>query len=88
MCIVLCISTHSASAETPERAQPAVMRTNIVIDDDLMARAKVATGIETKRGVVEAGLRLLVRLADQEEIRTLRGVLRWEGDLDASRRDR
>ena len=63
------------------------MRTNIVIDDELMTRAKEATGLKTKRDVVEAGLRLLVRLDDQKQIRALRGTLHWEGDLERSRLD-
>ena len=64
------------------------MRTNIVINDELMARALKATGLKTKRAVVESGLRLLVKLKDQEQIRAARGNLRWEGDLDSSRADR
>ena len=63
------------------------MRTNIVIDDDLLKRAMSATGAKTKREVVELGLAALVRLKEQEEIRGLRGKLRWTGDLDAMRRD-
>ena len=46
-----------------------------------------ATGARTKREVVEPGLATLVRLKEQEEIRGLRGKLRWTGDLDARRRD-
>ena len=63
------------------------MRTNIVIDDELMARALKLTGLKTKRAVVESGLRLLVKLNDQDQIRAARGKLRWEGDLDRSRAD-
>ncbi len=63
------------------------MRTNIVIDDELIARALKVTGLKTKRAVVESGLRLLVKLSDQEQIRAARGKLRWEGDLNASRSD-
>lgn len=64
------------------------MRTNIVIDDELVAEAQRLTGISTKRGVVEAALQLLVRLKRQEAVRAWRGKLRWEGDLDTMRRDR
>ena len=63
------------------------MRTNIVIDDELMRRALETTGIRTKREVVETALRLLVRLRDQEQIRSARGRLAWEGDLDQGRTD-
>ena len=37
------------------------MRTNIVIDDELMANALKATGLRTKKEAVEEGLRLLVK---------------------------
>ncbi len=64
------------------------MRTNIVIDDKLMREALRATGLKTKRDAVEEGLRTLVRLQKQEEIRQFRGKLPWRGDLDAMRSDR
>lgn len=64
------------------------MRTNIVIDDALMARALKATGLPTKRAVVEAGLRLLLQVQGQQAIRGLRGRVRWEGNLDEMRRGR
>jgi Arc/MetJ family transcription regulator len=65
------------------------MRTNIVIDDQLMKRAMRASGASTKREAVERGLELMVRLAEQERLlREARGKFRWEGDLKAMRRDR
>jgi len=64
------------------------MRTNIVIDDKLMKAALRATGLKTKREVVELGLRTLLDLRGQEEVRKLRGKLVWEGDLDSMRTDR
>jgi Arc/MetJ family transcription regulator len=63
------------------------MRTNIVIDDRLMERALALSGLQSKREAVEAGLRLLVQLKEQEGIRAARGKLPWDGDLDAMRRD-
>lgn len=63
------------------------MRTNIVIDDKLMNDTLRATGLKTKREAVELGLRTLLRLRQQEEIRRLRGKLNWEGDLNAMRTD-
>ena len=63
------------------------MRTNIVIDDKLMRDALRASGASTKKEAVESGLRMLVRLNKQAEIRKFRGKLRWEGDLDAMRTD-
>jgi Arc/MetJ family transcription regulator len=64
------------------------MRTNIVIDDKLMAEALRATGLKTKREAVELGLRTLLQLSKQSDIRRLRGKVSWEGDLDAMRRDK
>lgn len=64
------------------------MRTNIVIDDKLMAATLRATGLKTKREAVELGLRTLLRLKDQTRIRRLRGKVQWKGNLDAMRRDR
>lgn len=64
------------------------MRTNIVIDDKLMRDTLRATGLKTKREAVELGLRTLLRLRKQEQIRRLRGKLDWQGDLQAMRTDR
>jgi Arc/MetJ family transcription regulator len=64
------------------------MRTNIVIDDKLMKDTLRATGLKTKREAVELGLRTLLRLRKQGEIRRLRGKLDWQGDLNAMRSDR
>ncbi len=61
------------------------MRTNIVIDDELMADALKATGLRTKKEAVEEGLKLLVRRNKQQAIRKLRGKLHWEGDLEEMR---
>lgn len=64
------------------------MRTNIDIDDKLLADAMKASGARTKREAVELGLASLVKLKQQERIRSLRGKLRWTGDLEEMRRDR
>lgn len=63
------------------------MRTNIVIDDELMSEALRASGAKTKREAVELGLRALVRVGKQREFRRLRGTINWQGDLDAMRTD-
>lgn len=63
------------------------MRTNIVIDDDLMRDALKATGAKTKREAVELGLRTLLKLKKQQQVRTLRGRIDWQGDLERMRRD-
>jgi Arc/MetJ family transcription regulator len=64
------------------------VRTNIVIDDDLMREAMRASGERTKRAVVERALRLLVQTRRQTRIRRLRGKVTWRGDLNESRRMR
>jgi Arc/MetJ family transcription regulator len=64
------------------------MRTNIEIDDELMRQVLSASGLRTKRAAVEEGLRLLLRLKQQEQIKTAFGRLPWDGDLDAMRRGR
>lgn len=63
------------------------MRTNIVIDDELMSDVLTTTGLRTKREAVESGLRLLLRLARQGQLRELRGKLEWTGDLERMRTD-
>ncbi|HEY5269897.1 MAG TPA: type II toxin-antitoxin system VapB family antitoxin [Anaerolineales bacterium] len=64
------------------------MRTNIVLDEDLIERAQKLTGIKTKRAVVQEALRTLILLREQAEVRRFRGKLKWEGDLDEMRRSR
>ena len=56
------------------------MRTNIVIDERLMAEAMKAGPFKTKKDAVEAGLRLLARQAAYREILKWEGRLKWEGD--------
>jgi Arc/MetJ family transcription regulator len=64
------------------------MRINIFIDDKLISDTLLATGQKTKREAVELGLRTLLRLRQQSEIKKLRGNITWEGDLDEMRRDK
>jgi len=61
------------------------MRTNIDIDDNLMADALKVTGLRTKKETVELALRSLIKLKEQGSIRELRGKLNWVGDLDEMR---
>lgn len=63
------------------------MRTNIVLDERLLSAAMKAGGFKTKKEAVEAGLRLLARKAAYEDIRRLRGQIKWEGDLAEWRTD-
>lgn len=58
------------------------MRTNIVIDDSLMHDALKATGLKTKKEAVELGLKVLIKLNQQEAIKAFRGKLKWEDTHD------
>lgn len=62
------------------------MRTNIDVDDRLMKQAMRHSGMSTKKGTVEAALRLLIETHAQGSIRRLRGKVYWKGDLASSRR--
>jgi Arc/MetJ family transcription regulator len=64
------------------------MRTTIDIDDALMHKAMRLSRLTTKKAVVEAALRLLIQTHSQVGIRRLRGKIKWEGNLDVSRRGR
>jgi Arc/MetJ family transcription regulator len=64
------------------------MRTNIVLDDDLVELARQLTGIKTKKELIHEALRTLIRLRQQSEARSLRGKLHWEGDLEEMRTSR
>lgn len=64
------------------------MRTNIEIDDELLAEAMRAAGTSTKRSTVEAGLRELVRRHRVRKVRELRGTVEWVGDLNEMRSGR
>lgn len=63
------------------------MRTNIVIDDELMNDAIRLTGVKTKREAVELALKSLIKLKNQENLKKFRGKLKWEGNLDQLRSD-
>ena len=63
------------------------MRTNVVIDDRLMSRARRSSGAKTKKAAIEAGLRLLIQMDSQARLRTLKGRVAWTGDLSAMRED-
>jgi Arc/MetJ family transcription regulator len=63
------------------------MRTNVVIDDQLMKDALELAGFRTKKAAIEAGLKLLVKFSRQEKVKNFRGKLKWTGDLDKMRAD-
>ena len=64
------------------------MRTNVVLDDDLIRQAQKLTGIKTKKEVIRQALITLIRLRQQAQVRLLRGKLHWEGNLDEQRQGR
>jgi Arc/MetJ family transcription regulator len=64
------------------------MRTNIVIDDQLMSMALKSTGLKTKKEVVEEGLKILIKIKNQSNLKSLRGKLHWEGDIHKMRTDK
>jgi len=64
------------------------VRTNILLDENLIERAQKLTGIKTKREVVKEALRTLILLREQAEVRQFRGKLKWETDLDEMRQAR
>ena len=61
------------------------MRTNIEINDKLMKEVLKVTGAKTKKEAVELGLKTLILLKKQENIKSFRGALKWSGNLDEMR---
>ena len=66
----------------------AEMRTNVVIDDKLMASVLKVSGLTTKKDAIEEGLKLLLQVKRQKDIKRFRGKLNWSGNLDEMRRDK
>jgi Arc/MetJ family transcription regulator len=64
------------------------MRTNVVVDDDLMKSALKVSGLKTKKDAIEEGLKLLVQVRGRKEIKGFRGKLKWSGSLDEMRLDK
>ena len=64
------------------------MRTNVVVDDDLMESALKVSGLRTKKDAIEEGLKLLLQVKRQKDIKRFRGKLNWSGNLDEMRRDK
>ena len=63
------------------------MRTNVVIDDELMESALKFSGLRTKKDAIEEGLKLLVQVKRQKAIKRFRGKLKWTGNLEEMRSD-
>ena len=78
----MCTTGHNYT----HRQSDSVMRTNIVIDDELMEKVLKITGIKTKREAVEEGLKMLLNLGKQARVKKFRGKLKWEGDLNEMRK--
>lgn len=64
------------------------MFTSLEIDEKLFQKARAFSASKTKKGVVEEALKMYVQLHEQAGVRSLRGKLVWEGDLDAIREER
>lgn len=64
------------------------MRTNIDLDDELVARGLQLSGLKTKKELVNLALREFVRRKDQKKILELRGKIKWTGDLESMRLNR
>lgn len=64
------------------------MRTNVVLDDDLVKVALRLSGFKTKRKAIEEGLKLLIELNRQKRIKGFRGKLKWTGNLNKMRADK
>ncbi len=62
---------------TPRTHRGEPMRTNIVLDEELIREAKQLTALPTKKAVVDEALRTLIRLKKQQTILSLRGKIRW-----------
>ena len=76
---IMCINIEGGSE---------VKRTNIVLDDELVKEGMKATGIKTKRALIDHALRELLRHESQTEILKLKGNIDWKGNLDEWRRGR
>ena len=58
------------------------MRTNIVLDDDLVAEATQLTGIKTKRKLIHEALKVLIETKKRESLLPLEGKFRFADGYD------
>ena len=92
----MCIKVSARPAKTPRKVTEAeavaiksdTVRTNIVLDKKLLADGLKATGLKTRRELVDFALRELLRHKEQKRLLALRGNVRWEGDLAQMRAGR
>ena len=71
-----------------ERMMRNMTRTNVVLDDELVEKCQRVTGIQTRRSVIDHALRELLRHGNQKKILTLKGKVKWDGDLRSWRAGR
>ena len=64
------------------------MRTNVVLDDNLVKSALRLSGFKTKKKAIEEGLKLLIQLNRQKKVKSFRGKLKWTGNLNKMRMDK
>ena len=64
------------------------MRTNIDLDDELVSRGLLISGLRTKKDLVNLALREFIRKNYQKKILELRGKIHWQGDLELMRESR
>lgn len=64
------------------------MRTNVVLDDDLINSALKLSGFKTKKKAIEEGLKLLIQVNRQKKVKDFRGKLKWTGNLNKMRTDK
>jgi Arc/MetJ family transcription regulator len=65
-----------------------MIRTNVVLDENLVKTGLKITGIKTQRALLDYALRELLRHEDQKKLLKLRGKISWQGDLNTSRQSR
>ncbi len=61
------------------------IRTNVVLNKQLLEQALQFTGIKTRRELIEHALHELVRHKQQYRLLSLKGKIQWEGDLSVMR---
>ena len=64
------------------------MRTNVILNDELIRKAQQLTDIKTKKDVIHEALVTLIRMREQAQVRALRGKLLWYGNLNQQRQGR
>jgi len=63
-------------------------RTNVLLDDKIVEDCLKATGIKTRRALIDHALRELLRHESQTKILELKGKVHWEGNLNELRQGR